>query len=756
MIRPTVVLLCLATTLHSAVATAADWGPVESPLSSRWAKDVSPSNTLSEYPRPQLVRDRWVNLNGLWDYAITGIDDTRPVEWNGEILVPFAIESSLSGVGKSVQPDQTLWYHRQFETPQLNAGERLLLHFGAVDWETTVWINGQRVGEHRGCFDPFSFDITDALTKGDSQQITIRVWDPTDTGDQPRGKQVLKPGGIFYTAVTGIWQTVWLEPVPAAHIRSLKVIPDIDNSSVSVTVDASARDRVTIEVRDGDKTVVSARGSAGETITLPIPDAKLWSPDSPHLYDLEVDLESGDDVSSYFGMRKIAVGRDDDGFLRMFLNNKPLFQYGPLDQGWWPDGLYTAPTDEALKFDVEVTRELGFNMARKHTKVEPARWYYWADKLGLLVWQDMPTFMASGQNHHVRPKQENDANLAAQTRMQFHTELRAMIDGLHNHPSIVAWVPFNEGWGQHRTNEVLQWTKQYDPTRLVDGPSGWEDRGWGDLKDMHNYPGPGMFPAMDDRVSVLGEFGGLGLPLEGHLWQADRNWGYRTLKTREELAAGYERLVTQLHRLIGKGLAAAVYTQTTDVEIEVNGLLSYDRQIVKIDPQQLKAWHAKLYEPPPIEKTIVATSENEPQTWRFTTSPPTENWFAPDFDDSEWKSAPGGFGTEMTPNTTVRTNWNTPDIWIRRTFKLDEPKTDGGQWLLSIYHDEDAEIFINGIEAARVTDYTVGYITVPISKAAAKSLKAGENVIAIHCHQTQGGQFIDAGLLRVEPATKAN
>lgn len=756
MIRPTIVLLCLAISLCSTVVTAADWAQAESPLSTRWAKEVSPENALPEYPRPQFVRDRWVNLNGLWDYAITGVDVDKPRTLDGEILVPFAIESSLSGVGKSVQPDQALWYHRRFETPKLNDGERLLLHFGAVDWETTVWVNGQHVGQHRGCFDPFSFDITDALADGDSQQIAIRVWDPTDTGDQPRGKQVLRPGGIFYTAVTGIWQTVWLEPVPAAHIRSLKVVPDIDNSTVSVTVDASARERVAIEVRDDGKTIASARGSGGETITLPIPDAKLWAPASPHLYDLEVDLESGDDVSSYFGMRKIAVGRDDDGALRMFLNNKPLFQYGPLDQGWWPDGLYTAPTDEALKFDIEVTRELGFNMARKHTKVEPARWYYWADKLGLLVWQDMPTFMARGQDHHVRKGQEQDARLAAQTRMQFHTELRAMIDGLHNHPSIVVWVPFNEGWGQHRTNEILQWTKQYDPTRLVDGPSGWEDRGWGDLKDMHNYPGPGMFPAMDDRVSVLGEFGGLGLPLEGHLWQADRNWGYRTLKTREQLAAGYERLVTQLHRLIGKGLAAAVYTQTTDVEIEVNGLLTYDRQIVKIDPQQLKAWHSKLYEPPPIEKTIVATSENEPQTWRFTTSPPTENWFAPDFDDSEWKSAPGGFGTKGTPNTTVRTNWNTPDIWVRRTFTLDEPKADGGQWLLSIYHDEDAEFFINGIEAARVTDYTVGYITVPISKAAATSLKAGENIIAIHCHQTQGGQFIDAGLLRVEPATKAN
>ena len=756
MIRPTIVLLCLAISLCSTVVTAADWAQAESPLSTRWAKEVSPENALPEYPRPQLVRDRWVNLNGLWDYAITSVDVDKPRTLDGEIFVPFAIESSLSGVGKSVQPDQALWYHRQFETPKLNDGERLLLHFGAVDWETTVWVNGQHVGQHRGCFDPFSFDITDALADGDSQQIAIRVWDPTDTGDQPRGKQVLRPGGIFYTAVTGIWQTVWLEPVPAAHIRSLKVVPDIDNSTVSVTVDASARERVAIEVRDDGKTIASARGSGGETITLPIPDAKLWAPASPHLYDLEVDLESGDDVSSYFGMRKIAVGRDDDGALRMFLNNKPLFQYGPLDQGWWPDGLYTAPTDEALKFDIEVTRELGFNMARKHTKVEPARWYYWADKLGLLVWQDMPTFMARGQDHHVHKGQEQDARLAAQTRMQFYTELRAMIDGLHNHPSIVVWVPFNEGWGQHRTNEILQWTKQYDPTRLVDGPSGWEDRGWGDLKDMHNYPGPGMFPAMDDRVSVLGEFGGLGLPLEGHLWQADRNWGYRTLKTREQLAAGYERLVTQLHRLIGKGLAAAVFTQTTDVEIEVNGLLSYDRQIVKIDPQQLKAWHSKLYEPPPIEKTIVATSENEPQTWRFTTSPPTENWFAPDFDDSEWKSAPGGFGTKGTPNTTVRTNWNTPDIWVRRTFTLDEPKADGGQWLLSIYHDEDAEIFINGIEAARVTDYTVGYITLPISKAAATSLKAGENIIAIHCHQTQGGQFIDAGLLRVEPATKAN
>jgi hypothetical protein len=426
---------------------------------------------------------------------------------------------------------------------------------------------------------------------------------------------------------------------------------------------------------------------------------------------------------------------------------------GPLDQGWWPDGLYTAPTDEALKYDIEITREMGFNMARKHVKVEPDRWYYWADKLGLLVWQDMPSLMARGRAQQVQPNQEQDIALTAQESMEYQTEWRAIMDACYNHPSIVVWVPFNEGWGQHDTNRILKWTKAYDPSRLVDGPSGWEDRGWGDLKDMHNYPGPGMFPVVADRVSVLGEFGGLGLPLEKHLWQSDRNWGYRNLKSREELADRYRELIMRLHALIGKGLSAAVYTQTTDVEGEVNGLLTYDREVVKIDPQQLAQWHAQLQQPAPREVVVVATAEQSAQTWTYVTSKPADQWKNADFDDANWKRGAAGFGTEQTPNTHVRTTWNSADIWLRREVTLSEFKADAPVWL-TVFHDEDAEVYINGVQAAKLSGYTGSYVTVAVAPEAAKSLHEGRNVIAIHCHQTNGGQYIDAGLLQFEHASK--
>jgi beta-galactosidase/beta-glucuronidase len=585
-------VLLAALTLH-----AADWKPADNPLTTPWTAKVSPTNALPEYPRPQLTRPKWTNLNGLWDYAITPKDAARPTQFEGQFLVPYPVESALSGVKRALKPDQRLWYRRGI-TATAAKNARLLLHFGAVDWRAEVFINGKSVGVHEGGYDPFTFDITAAVNpRAKSQELVVAVTDPTNTGLQPRGKQVLDPNGIWYTAVSGIWQTVWLEPVPTAFIRDLVLTPDLDGKKLRLSVDASTPAGFTAIARLHGQVVGRAIANTGAETAIALDRVEPWSPDSPTLYDVEVRLTSGDTVKSYFGMRKVEVRKDAAGVNRIFLNNAPRFLIGPLDQGWWPDGLYTAPTDEALRSDIDTLKKLGFNMARKHVKVEPARWYYWCDKLGFLVWQDLPSATTRGGNPNptsVRRNAAADAKFPPEAASDFRRELEAMVRQLHNAPSIVVWVPFNEGWGQHDTNEILRWVKSLDPSRLVDGPSGWEDRGFGDFKDMHDYPGPNMFPVMADRVSVLGEFGGLGLPLEGHLWWNKRNWGYRTFEDRAKLQAAYEALIEKLAPLVKQGLAAAIYTQTTDVEGEVNGLMTYDRKVVKFDAARLAELHRKL------------------------------------------------------------------------------------------------------------------------------------------------------------------
>jgi beta-galactosidase/beta-glucuronidase len=561
------------------------WQPAAGPLKTRWAKEVSPANALPEYPRPQLVRKEWLNLNGLWELAITNRNVTKPDSFPENILVPFPVESALSGVMRIPSEDQRIWYRRSFSIPKKWIGERILLHFGAVDFETTVWVNGKNVGEHRGGYDEFTFDITDAMIAGGTNELIVSAWDPTDAGTQPRGKQVRKPHSIWYTPTSGIWQTVWLEPVSAANIKELKITPDIDKSAVTVhplTTAALGNYSVEVTIRDGSQRVNQASIAPGGQITLPVNGARLWTPEDPHLYQLEARLKLGsrtiDKVESYFGMRKISLGKDQKGFRRMLLNNKPYFQFGPLDQGFWPDGIYTAPTDKALRSDIEMTKKLGFNMARKHVKVEPERWYYWCDKLGLLVWQDMP----SGDKY-IRPN-ENDIERSPESAQEFGKELQALIEGRGRHPCIVMWVPYNEGWGQWNTTNVVENIKALDPTRLVDNTSGWSDRSVGDVNDMHKYPGPGSPEPEEKRAIVLGEFGGLGLPIRGHTWQSEKNWGYRSYTNSEALTTAYIDLTTKLFPLIEeKGLSAAVYTQTTDVEIEVNGLMTYDREIVKMD-----------------------------------------------------------------------------------------------------------------------------------------------------------------------------
>jgi hypothetical protein len=546
-----------------------EWKPASGPMKTRWAKDVSPANALPEYPRPQMVRKEWLSLNGLWKIKLGDSTETR-------ILVPYPVESALSGVMKH---SDRLTYRRSFEIPDSWRGKNVLLHFGAVDWETKVSLNGKELGMHRGGYDAFSFDVTAALRSGGPQEITVEVFDPTDLGGQPRGKQKLKPGGIMYTPTTGIWQTVWLEPVSVSHIKSLKIVPDVDGSCLRLTVEGTGK--VDVLISDGGKNVIRGSGDAGAELKLAIPKPKLWSPDSPYLYDLQVSLKNKgkvvDEVTSYFGMRKIAIGKDEKGVTCIMLNGKYIFQVGPLDQGFWPDGLYTAPTDEALRWDVAEIKLLGFNTTRKHVKIEPDRWYYWCDKLGLLVWQDMPC-----ANSYTDKPQPLDAP-------QFKSELIKMVKNHWNHPSIIMWVLFNEAQGQHDTEALVAEIKALDPSRLIDNASGNDDKNCGDVIDMHNYPGPGSPKPEDKRAAVLGEFGGLGLPIEGHTW-SKKTWGYEGTKNIEDLTLGYEKLLKKAWKLNDSaGLSTVIYTQLTDIETECNGLLTYDREINKVIPVRAAA-----------------------------------------------------------------------------------------------------------------------------------------------------------------------
>lgn len=609
--KKSIAIACLIAASFSA-GNAQTWKPVGDKILTPWAEQVTPQNAHREYPRPLLERkNNWQNLNGLWKYKITSKDQKElPTSWDGDILVPFAVESALSGVGKSLTKDDALWYNNQITIDKKLSKGKVLLHFGAVDWECDVYVNGQLVGSHEGGFDSFSFDISKALKKGNKQEIALRVWDPTSDGPQPRGKQINNPHGIWYTPVSGIWQTVWLESVPETYIVSTKQTPDVDKSTLNFSAQvegAQAGDELVIEAYDKGNKVAETKTTVGSDINLAIQNAKLWSPKSPNLYDLQVKvLRKGkviDQAKSYFAMRKISMKKDGQGIYRMYLNDEFVFHYGPLDQGWWPDGLHTAPSDEALKFDVVKTKEMGFNMIRKHIKVEPARWYRHCDSLGVLVWQDMPSGDLGGNRWDMQPGKigpgKLDKDRTPESEAIYRKEWKAIMAQLHNYPSIVIWVPFNEAWGQFKSKEIVDWTIKNDPSRLVNGASGGNFMAPGHILDIHNYPDANM-PSPDifgDKyVLALGEFGGLGLPVDGHTWQQKDNWGYQSFKNVEELKKRYAEVVNDLSRLIPLGLSAGVYTQTTDVEIETNGLMTYDRKVIKIPTSELNDLHKKLYD----------------------------------------------------------------------------------------------------------------------------------------------------------------
>ena len=596
-------VVCSLVILINSVYLFAQWKPVGGRIMTEWAAKIDVENVLPEYPRPIMERADWINLNGLWNYAISPVGQAMPQSYDGRILVPFAVESSLSGVGKSLGEKNELWYQRQFSVPSKWKGHRILLHFGAVDWKADVWVNKVKVGQHTGGFTPFSFDITPALLNGENELI-VKVWDPTDKGPQPRGKQVSKPGGIWYTPVSGIWQTVWLEPVPIRSIVNIKTTPDIDRNKLTVEVMTDHQmlsDKLEVKVLEGKQLVAVGSSVNGIPVEIAMPSGvKWWSPDSPFLYDMEICLYSEnkliDKVKSYTAMRKYSTKRDKNGIVRLQLNNKDLFQFGLLDQGWWPDGLYTAPSDEALVYDIQKTKDFGYNMIRKHIKVEPARWYTYCDRLGVIVWQDMPSGDKNPEWQNRKYFEGTEFKRSAESEAIYRKEWKEIIDCLYSYPCIGTWVPFNEAWGQFKTPEIAEWTKQYDPSRLVNPASGGNHYTCGDMLDLHNYPGPEMYLYDAQRATVLGEYGGIGLVLKEHLWEPNRNWGYVQFSTSKEATDEYLKYANMLKDMIARGFSAAVYTQTTDVEIEVNGLMTYDRKVIKLDEQKLKRANTEICE----------------------------------------------------------------------------------------------------------------------------------------------------------------
>jgi len=785
----TLMLILIAATslLTQAQAQAADWKPVGEKIKTQWTSQVTPENAWREYPRPQMVRENWTNLNGLWDYAVrNAADDANKLEWAGKILVPFCLESSLSGVQRLLQPHEVLHYNRTIKLTK-KPNTRLLLHFEAVDYQCEAYVNGELVGKHTGGNTPFSFDIT-AAAKDGVNNIALSVIDKT-TDPQLRGKQVMRAGGIFYTRVSGIWQTVWIEEVPATYIASLKIDTAIKPAAITIktTVAGDKKDvKVRVTAKLAGKEVAKATGTPDE-VKLSIPDAKLWTPETPTLYDLDVELLEGektiDSVDSYAGIRTVGRKKDINGDWRMTLNDEFIFHLGPLDQGWWPDGLLTPPCEAAMLFDINYMKKAGFNTIRHHIKVRPRRYYYHCDKIGMMLWQDQVSYRKSPGWTRMRVN-PNPGFFNPEWHKQYMYEFKEMVDYLYNSPSIVMWVPFNEAWGQHKTMEVGKWIADYDKTRLVNVASGGNFWPVGDIADHHSYPHPGFptgDPRFDDYIKVVGEFGGHGYVVDKkHIWNPNaKNWGYGGLpKNIEELQARYAESIKRLVQLKNQGVAGGIYTQTSDIESEINGLMTYDREVKKFSEEFLAEQHKKLYgaiekrdpnapKPQPQQGrggrspwvpltkltkpqtgVVLANADNGGATWKYTTKKPADNWLAKDFDAKGWKEGKSSFGTVETPKAKVATTWNTPEIWIRTEFDY-QPK-EGEDVVLRVFFDEDPVLYINGVKAAGLRGFVTDYTILQISDEAKKSLKPGKNVIAVYCKNGFGGQNIDVGIVSVK------
>lgn len=699
------------------------------PLMTKWTSAAKSAPVpWPEYPRPQLARSLWVNLNGMWDFAIG--DDTAP-DFDRKIRVPYPVESHLSGIDEMVPEGKTAWYRRTL--PATTAKGRHLIHFEAVDWHARVFVDGKPIGEHKGGSDAFSFDLTDVMSDGQEHELTVAVTDPSDAGPQPRGKQVRKPGGIFYRPTTGIWQTVWMETVPERHIRTLWTDTKMDGT-VKVHIETSQPGAISLTVFDGQTEVVRAVGQGD--LEFKIPNPKLWSPAAPFRYRMVV-MCGNDTVTHHFGVREFGLSQEPQP--RFTLNGKPIFLFGPLDQGYWPDGLLTPPTEEAMRYDLVMTQRLGFNTVRKHVKIESARWYDACDEMGLIVLQDMP----SG-DRSIAPA-DPDIVRTPESAAIYETELKAMIAQRRMFTSVAMWVVFNEGWGQFDTARITDLTKKLDPSRWVNSASGWSDRGTGEVQDIHVYPGPAC-PAPDPkRALLLGEYGGLGLKVDGHLWQEDGGWGYRSYPSREALHDALSDSFFALDLLRANGLSGAIYTQTTDVETEINGLLTYDREVLKVDEKTFRGWAERLYGPVAKVNTVISTSEQSGHMWRYTTTDPGASWFATAFDDSKWATGQAGFGSQGTPGAVVRTPWTeVGSIWIRR--RTEVVSVPRGDLALRIHHDEDAEVYFNGQLVVKLTGWSDGYRYVPIRTP----VKSGPLTIAVKCTQTRGGQNIDVGIVTIE------
>ena len=739
------IIFTLVLLLEYSFIQAQNWAPVPGQIMTNWANDVTPENVWKEYPRPQMVRTDWLNLNGLWDFEITDRDTNKiAINYARKILVPFCVESALSGIKETITGKQQMMYRRYFTVPSNWNQKYLILHFEAVDYETKVWVDGKYVGMHKGGYDHFQFDITGFLSKEQKHEIKIVVWDPTNEGSQPIGKQALPAikNVTKYTATSGIWQTVWLEPINDVAIESIKIIPNIDNATISLQtklVGATQGTRIKIQAFDQGKEIASSIAADDELVSLQLNQPKLWSPTNPFLYDLKLSLVKDgkvvDEVSSYFGMRKISMGRDQEGYMRILLNNEIIYQLGPLDQGYWPDGILTPASDQALRYDIAYLKKIGANMDRMHMKVQPERWYYHCDQLGILVWQDM-----------VSPTKfiETKSNL---NPSDFELEHNITVDQLYNHPSIIQWVLFNESWGQYDTERLTAALKAKDPTRLVINASGWHDKKVGDIRDFHDYtihPAIALVTKNDDRAMVLGEAGGFDLLIPGHLWTPDlktetklkTNWTIDfkkgVVKSSDELIEKYKILLDDLFQLKKYGLNAVVYTQISDVEDEISGWMTYDRKVSKLPETTFAALHEQFFKPTITGKYILPLSMNTAQQWNYRFTAPSNDWIK-NTTIADFKLGEAPFGIESNNAHKVNTTWNTNSLFLNKEFTLTALPS---KLSLVACNTGITDVYINGAYVMQFNNFLKNDPEVKISETllsdkAMKLLKVGVNQLSL-------------------------